>query len=190
MVFDYNIMTQKDLFEIYVHVAECGRLVSVSELAESSTRPIEEIAFGVRYLERAGLLREHIRQGRFLYRTSGVEFVVFDATEKTFLIRSFDEALCEHLLGSYREQTDLTVHENLQQFVTPTMSRKDKRQVSFCLLPPSNFDAFCKNALPKELAVTNADAKDVAERMRKRYFVARLERRRREVERRKARREE
>lgn len=182
-------MTQKDLFEIYVDVAECGRLVSVSELAESLTRPIEEIAFGVRYLERAGLLREHIRQGRFLYRTSGVEFVVFDATEKTFLIRAFDEGLCERLLGSYREQTDLTPHENLQQFVIPTMSRKDKRQVSFCLLPPSNFDVFCKNALPEELAVINADGRDVAKRMRKRYFVARLERRRLEVERRKAKRE-
>lgn len=165
-------------------------MVSASEIAERLTRPNDEIAFGVRYLERAGLLKEHIREGRFLYRASGVEFVVFDAREREFVIRAFDEALWERRIGSYYEQTDLTLHENLQQFVVPTMRLKNKKLVSFCLLPPTKFDSFCKNALPKELAICNADPKEVVERMRKRYFVVNLERRRRELERRKAKLEE
>ncbi len=178
-------MTKTELFNIYKTVAESKKRVTPDDVAGKCELTDESVRYGLHFLERAGLIREHLIGGEVSYARAGVEFFVYDARREPYILRGFDEALNERRVSEYWTIHDLALHENLQQFLLRVLIGKDKKTVSSCLLPPPKFDIFCKKAVPTELEVVDMTPERAAEIMREKYFTAMCRSRLQELEARK-----
>lgn len=169
-------MKHSTLFGIYEAVVR-NSFLTRRMIAKETGLSYSTTIKGVKQLKHAGLIVEHYIGHRSRFASSGVGFVVFDATKDEYVCYRYNEALEETAVIKYTPNPDFLLPDNLHCFVIDAMSRMSrKKTVSFCLLPPNNFDRFCASRIPDYIAVIRTDKTDAANRMRDKFYTVKLRR--------------